>query len=152
MYGRPAHMRRPENYTSQLSSDSRQLSSALGGSQCVVTASRAHGNNKKMASRSTVTPKISDMFPSTSKANDEQSAEAGNETDTIPSDKVLHPIFDGKYFKIKSKSDKTTQCVCICLLCNTELSANTNVSTNLYKHVKVSFVYCSQRKCIVFVD
>lgn len=58
-----------------------------------------------MSSRSTGTPNIIAIFPSTSKAK-EQSIDKGNETDNKTSDKVLHPYFDGHYFKIKKKATK----------------------------------------------
>lgn len=56
-----------------------------------------------MSSRSTGTPNIIAIFPSTSKAK-EQSIDKGNETDNKTSDKVLHPYFDGHYFKIKKNA------------------------------------------------
>ena len=81
--------------------------------------------------------KITDCFPLVSNAN-EETIVAENESSDI--DTIVHPIFDGKYFKIKSRIEKTKKCVCICLLCNGELSASTNITTNLYKHLKVSVI------------
>lgn len=83
------------------------------------------------------TSKITDCFPSTSKQTNPDNLSAVCVEKNNSEKTSTHPIFDGKYFKIKSMSDET-KCICICMECKAELSANTNVTTNLYKHLKVS--------------
>ena len=49
---------------------------------------------------------------------------------------LVHPLFDGKYFKIAAKNGIKVKCTCS--LCNQEVSAVINATTKLYTHLEVS--------------
>ena len=66
---------------------------------------------------------------STSKSSEKSS-------DMCAGSSLVHPLFDGKYFKVAAKDGIKVKC--ICLLCNHEVSAVINATTNLYFHLKVS--------------
>lgn len=55
-----------------------------------------------------------------------------NEDEKTP----VHPLLDGKYFKIKEQTGMKLKCTCT--LCGQSLSAAVNATTNLYTHIKVS--------------
>lgn len=68
-------------------------------------------------------------------ATSDNNASTGNNSSES---NIVHPLFDGKYFKTKTKDGNKVKC--ICMLCNREVSAANNATTNLYTHLKVSLM------------
>ena len=57
-----------------------------------------------------------------------------------PEKQVKNPMFDGKYFRIKSRVNN--KLVLQCMLCNAELKAQLNTASNLHTHIQVcKFIY-----------
>ena len=56
-------------------------------------------------------------------------------------EKLLHPLLDGEYFKIIKRTENVVTCKCA--LCNSELKAQVNATTNLSLHLKVCIILYS---------
>ena len=65
-------------------------------------------------------------------------SDSDSENRTERESKLLHPLLDGKYFKIIKRTENLV--FCKCALCNAELKAQVNPTTNLALHVKVCII------------
>ena len=66
------------------------------------------------------------------------SSESDSDSENRTESKLLHPLLDGKYFKIIKRSENIVTCKCT--LCNSELKAQVNATTNLALHLKVCII------------
>ena len=82
--------------------------------------------------------RIADMATATPEPSSSTTGDCDKDAPLCESTKTenLHPLFDGKYFKIITRNAQKVRVKC--LLCNHELGAAVNATTNLYTYVKVS--------------